>query len=69
MKILIFKSQSTKAVYSWNGKEVVTIVGAERRPVGKIMNGIPNAILETAYKAKAKTFNVGDATYSILKKK
>jgi hypothetical protein len=69
MKLLIFKSKTTKAVYSWNGKEVVTIVGTERRPVGKIMKGIPNDILDVAYKAKSKTFKVGDASYSILQKK
>lgn len=68
MKLLIFKSETTKAVYSWNGKEAVTIVGAERRPVGKIMKGIPNDILETAYKSKSKKFKVGGADYSILKR-
>lgn len=68
MKLLIFKSETTKAVYSWNGKEVVTIVGAERRPVGRIMKGIPNDILEKAHKSKAKKFKVGEADYSILKR-
>ncbi len=68
MKLLIFKSETTKAIYSWNGEQVVTIIGSTGRPVGKIMKGIPNGVLDTAYKNKGKSFKVGDAIYSILKK-
>jgi hypothetical protein len=66
MKLLIFKSETTKAIYSWNGKEVVTIVAAERRPVGKIIKGISNDTLAIVHKEKSKKFKIGDATYSVL---
>jgi hypothetical protein len=66
MKLLIFKSKATKAVYSWNGKEVVTIIGSTRRPVATIQKGIPSEIISEAYISTAKEFYVGDAVYSVL---
>ena len=73
--ILIFRSETTKAIYSWNGKEVVTIVGSVDRPVGKIMRGLDNKHLEQVFK-KIYTpprhnydyFKVGDADYQVLQR-
>lgn len=69
--ILIFKSDNTGAVYSWNGKEVVTIVGAKNRPVGQIMNGFSNQFLKNVFDKNYMTkdyryFNIGDAGYEII---
>ncbi len=72
--ILIFRSNVTNAVYSWNGKQTVTIVGATNRPVGKIMQGFDNkylkAIFEKNYAAKHSYnyFQVGEADYQILQR-
>lgn len=68
MKLLIFKSETTKAIYSWNGKQVVTIVSAKDRPVGKIMKGIPACYLEEAYDKNLNAFSVGRAIYTVLSK-
>ncbi len=68
MKLLIFYSTTTKATYSYNGKEVVTIIGTQARPVGKIMKGIPHEILDDVYLKNKKTFKVGEADYLVLKK-
>ncbi len=66
VKLLIFRSEVTKAVYAWNGDQVITIVGVRLRPVGHIMHGIPGRALRMAYRRGAKTFKVGDATYTVL---
>lgn len=73
--ILIFKSETTNAVYSWNGKEVVTIVGAINRPVGKIMNGFDNQFLLNVFQRKYnpprndyRYFQVGEAEYEIIER-
>lgn len=68
MKALIFKSEVTKAVYYWNGQDVITVEKAYRRPLGGIMNGIEKSILENAYKVTKKSFMVGGSKYIILKK-
>lgn len=69
--ILIFKSDNTGAVYSWNGIDVVTIVGAKNRPVGQIMNGFSNQFLKNVFDKNYMTkdyryFNIGDARYEII---
>lgn len=73
--ILIFKSETTQAVYSWNGKEVVTIVGATNRPVGKIMNGFSNQFLKNVFEKEYtphtknyRYFMVGEAEYEIIER-
>lgn len=69
MKLLIFESEVTKAVYSWNGEKVITIVGAKDRAFGKVMKGISNTILEAAYYLEADGFKISEAHYVILFKK
>ena len=64
--ILIFKSETTKAVYSFNGNETVTIIGAKGRPVGKIMKGFENNQLEYVFKNKLLQFWVGESHYIAL---
>lgn len=63
---LIFKSETTKAIYSWDGETVSVVVESENRPLGKIMKGFLNDDLDKAYKSKLKSFKIGDATYSIV---
>lgn len=70
MRILIFESEVTKAVYCWNGKEVITIIGAKNRPVGKVMNFFTTnedkiPLMYTYIKNK-KSFKIGSAKYNVL---
>ena len=67
LKLLIFKSETTKAVYSWNGQKVVTIIGAKNRPIGKIMHGFENKQLEYVFEGKLVQFWVGNAKYNVIK--
>lgn len=69
MKLLIFESEVTKAVYSWNGEKVITIVGAKDRAFGKVMKGISDTVLQGAYYLEANQFKIGGAYYNILFKK
>lgn len=64
-KLMIFESRVTGAVYSWNGNEVVTIIGTESRPVGKIMEGIKNEELQAAFEKKNISFTVWGAVYRV----
>lgn len=66
MKFLIFKSKTTKAVYSYNGFNTVTILGSPSRPLGKIVNGFDNVFLDKMYRGSCDFFHVGDAEYQIL---
>ena len=59
---LVFKSETTKAIYSWDGETVSVVVESENRPLG----GFLNYDLDKAYKSKLKSFEIGDATYSII---
>jgi len=63
---LIFKSETSKAIYSWDGEYVSVVVASEKRPLGKIMKGFSKDDLDKAYKSKLNIFKIGDATYSII---
>lgn len=65
-KLMIFQSETTKAVYCWNGIQVVTVTDSEERPIGKIMEGIEDNLLHGAYESGLKAFWVGSARYLIL---
>ena len=65
------------AVYCWNGMDVVTVVGAKNRPLGKIVDGFKHFNFHLIYdrcielKLKNNTpkglnFFVGDARYELI---
>lgn len=65
--LLLFRSDTTKAVYFWNGENVITVKEAKNRPLGKVMRGFPNEILKGAYLLSSDGFYVGESHYTILK--
>lgn len=75
MNLLIFRSEVTRAVYCWNGKETVTIKNSPGRPLGKVMKGMDNNKLELIFvnniiKTKPhkpqKEFLIGSAKFTVI---
>lgn len=58
MKILIFKSNVSNAIYLWNGSKTVCIREGEHRPLGNIMRGFHKTMMESIFKAKYTFFDV-----------
>jgi len=67
LTLLIFESETTKTVYSYNGKEVVVVKSSKDRPIGKIMNGFDAKQLEYVYNNNLVQFWIGEAKYNVMK--
>lgn len=77
IKILIFKSTVTGAVYCWNGTDTVIIKEPHNegtkliRPLGKVMRNMDEEMIEEikiAHKNNKRFFYVGAAKYKVIKK-
>lgn len=66
MKLLIFQSETTQAVYCFNGTDIVTIVEAEGRPIGAVMKGIDKEFLNETFEQFDRIFYVREAKYKII---
>lgn len=66
---LLFVSDTTKAIYFWNGKEVIRVFSgnSKSRPVGAIVKGLPLKKIQFAHIFCADGFYVDEAHYSVLK--
>ncbi len=78
LKILIFKSEVTGALYCWNGEDSVIIKEPDNastalvRPLGKVMNQMDEDMvseIQNTYKNNKKFFYCGEAKYKVILKK
>ena len=68
-KILLFKSEWTNAVYCWNGKEVIVVIGDKFKNPGAIWEFHFGIIqIEKAYINNSASFGIGDILYTVLAK-
>lgn len=64
---LVFKSEKTNAIYSWDGQyTTILVVGDEKKPLGKSLREISNYDFNIPYKSKLNNFKIGETLYSII---
>lgn len=66
MKLLIFQAQTTKAIYCFNGEQVIVVASISFLKVGKIVKGFPVRILTMVQEVGLNQFYVKFAKYIVI---